>query len=108
MSNDANERRAHLRHPLAQEAMVSQGPHFRLCNVRDISVDGAFLDLGWGVLTRQTPVEVTLSLPSGPAKGQVYRLSGEVARVSKDGTAVKFHPVDDKTRRDLSGLLRSN
>ena len=87
--------------------MVSQGPHFRLCNLRDISLDGAFFDLGWGVLTRQTPVEVTLSLP-GPAKGRVYRLSGEVARVSKEGTAVKFHPIDDKTRQDLSGLLRSN
>ncbi|OGI38813.1 MAG: hypothetical protein A2140_03895 [Candidatus Muproteobacteria bacterium RBG_16_62_13] len=105
--SSTGERRSSHRHLLAQEAMVSQGPHFRLCNLRDISLDGAFFDLGWGVLTRQTPVEVTLSLP-GPAKGRVYRLSGEVARVSKEGTAVKFHPIDDKTRQDLSGLLRSN
>ncbi len=104
---DIKERRAFQRHPLPQEAMVSQGLHFRLCNLRDISLDGAFFDLGWGVLTRQTPVEVTLSLP-GPAKGRVYRLTGEVARVSKEGTAVRFHAIDDKTRQDLTGFLHTH
>lgn len=87
--------------------MVSQGLHFRLCHLRDISLDGAFFELGWGVLTRHTPVEVTLSLP-GPAKGRVYRLSGEVARVSNEGTAVRFHPIDDRTRQDLSGVFHSS
>ncbi len=104
---DIKERRAFQRHPLPQEAMVSQGLHFRLCNLRDISLDGAFFDLGWGVLTRQTPVEVTLSLPD-PVKGRVYRLTGEVARVSKEGTAVRFHAIDDKTRQDLTGFLHTH
>jgi hypothetical protein len=100
------ERRSSHRHPLTQEAMVSQGLHFRLCHLRDISLDGAFFELGWGVLTRQTPVEVTLSLP-GPSKARVYRLSGEVARVSNEGTAIRFHAIDEKTRQDLSGMLHA-
>jgi len=106
MPDDSKERRTNQRHLLTQEAMVSQGLHFRLCNIRDMSLTGAFLELGWGVLTRNTPVEVTLSLNSSP-KAHIYRLSGEVARVSKEGTAVRFHSIDDKTRQDLSGLLRS-
>lgn len=111
MPSDSNEqpgdRRTNQRHPVTQEAMVSQGPHFRLCNIRDMSLNGVFLELGWGVLTRNTPVEVTLSL-NNTAKAPIYRLSGEVARVSKEGTAVKFHPIDDKTLQDLSGLLRTS
>ena len=98
------ERRSDRRCPVSQEVMLSQGAHFRLCRLKELSLSGAFLDIGWSVLTRTTPVDLMLTLPAGP-QTRVYHVPAQVTRVSTSGTAVRFGRLDDATRQALSGLL---
>ena len=98
------ERRSDRRCPVSQEVMLSQGAHFRLCQLKELSMSSAFLDIGWGVLTRTTPVDLMLTLPAG-AQSHVFHLPAEVTRVDKKGTAVRFRSLDDATRRALSIFL---
>lgn len=98
------ERRSERRCPVSQEVMLSQGPHFRLCQLKELSMSGAFLDIGWGVLTRTTPVDLMLTLPAG-TRSRVFHVPAEVARVDTNGTAVRFQPLDESTRLALSTFL---
>jgi hypothetical protein len=87
------ERRTSARKAVGQGAMLvhSRGG-YRLCQVRDLSLRGALLDLGWGLLTRDVAVELTLDLPAGTTL-KPFRLPAQVARVSSAGTAVKFRDL---------------
>ena len=67
-------------------------------------MSGAFLDIGWSVLTRTTPVDLMLTLPAG-AQPRVFHVPAEVTRVSTSGTAVRFGRLDDATRLAISSLL---
>jgi hypothetical protein len=69
-------------------------------------MNGVMLDIGWGALTRHTPIEVLLTLPDGDEK-KVYKLAGEVARVSDVGTAVRFQAMEPKVMYVLSRFLGS-
>lgn len=84
--------------------MLSEGMHFRLCKVRDLSLSGAFLEVGWGVLTRDMPVNLTLTLRAD-RESHVYRLPAEVARVSTEGAAVRFRHLDESAYKALSSFL---
>ena len=84
--------------------MLSAGMHFRMCKLIDLSVGGAFLDIGWGVLTRDQPVELSLTITFAGAK-QVYRLPAKVSRISASGTAVRFGSLDASTHRALSTYI---
>lgn len=79
---------------------------YRLCNVRDLSLKGALLDLGWGMLTRDVPVELTLDLPAGESL-KPFRLPAQVARVSPSGTAVKFRDLELDAYAALAQFLNS-
>ena len=59
------DRRTSQRQAVSQEVMLSEGMHFRMCRLRDLSLGGAFLEVGWGALTRDTPVDVALTIGSG-------------------------------------------
>lgn len=102
--SSASERRTNDRRPVTEEGMLSEGMHFRLCKVRDLSLGGAFLEVGWGALTRDKPVDLTLTLRSDH-EPQVYRLQAEVARVSTEGAAVRFKLLDETTYKALSSFL---
>jgi len=84
--------------------MLSQGAHFRLCQLKELSMSSAYLEIGWGVLTRTTPVDLMLTLPTG-AQSKVYHVPAEVARVDRKGTALRFRSLDDATHRALSTFL---
>jgi len=53
------ERRSDRRSPVSQEVMLSQGAHFRLCQLKELSMSSAYLEIGWGVLTRTTSLVPT-------------------------------------------------
>ncbi|MDH4133645.1 MAG: PilZ domain-containing protein [Gammaproteobacteria bacterium] len=99
-----DERRTTARRPVDDSVMIAQGPHYRLCRTRDLSLDGAMLDIGWSALTRNAPVEILLTLSDGDHK-KTFRLPGEVARVSAEGTAVRFREMEPSARRVLSSFL---
>lgn len=99
------ERRAGTRKPVEQEVMVIHGLGHRLCQIHDISLNGAMLKLGWGALTRDVPVELAISLPSAKGKSS-YRLSAQVARVTTDGTAIKFQSLDPTTQEAMQRYLQ--
>lgn len=101
------ERRASPRQAVTQEVMLSSGMHFRLCQLRELSLHGAFVELGWEALTRAAPIDLMLTLPDGPGTtAKVYHVSGEVARLTSSGTAIKFRPLDEVTTRALMSYLR--
>lgn len=87
--------------------MLSEGMHFRLCRVRDLSLGGAFLEVGWSVLSRDRAVDLALTLLSNH-EPRVYHLPAEVTRIATDGAAIRFKPLDQKTSSALSGYLKRN
>jgi len=98
------ERRTSTRIPVNQEVMIIHGVGHRLCKIHDLSLKGAMLDVGWSALTRDVPVELTISLPVAQEKTS-YRLPAEVARVTKTGTAIKFGELDSGAYSALQQYL---
>ena len=101
------ERRAGIRKPVNQEVMVIHGLGHRLCKIHDLSLNGAMLELGWGALTRDVPVELSILLPSAKGKSS-YRLPARVARVTTDGTAIKFHELDSTIHEAMQRYLQES
>ena len=85
------ERRASTRKPFGHEVVINHEKGMRFCKLKNISVGGAFLDIGWGALTRNVPVELSVKIPN---EEESLKLRGQVARVSTEGTAVSFASLD--------------
>lgn len=102
-----SERRTGSRKSLPRSAMLAHATGHRLCQVHDISLTGALLDIGWGVLTHDVPVQLMIDLPNG-AGAKSYSLPATVARVSRNGTAIKFTGLDNESHSALSSFLRSH
>ena len=100
------ERRASTRKPVDQEVMIYHEQGHRLCKIRDLSMQGAMLDLGWGALTREVPVELAISLPSIKGRSS-HRLPAQVSRVSTAGTAIKFSELNSYTREAMQRYLEA-
>lgn len=99
------ERRAGTRKPVDQEVMIYHEQGHRLCKIRDLSLQGAMLDLGWGALTRDVPVELAISLPAAKGKSS-YRLPARVSRVTTAGTAISFHELNYVARDAMQRYLQ--
>jgi len=102
-----SERRTSSRRVLPQTAMLAHASGHRLCRVHDISLSGAMLDIGWGVLTHDVPVQLMLDLPSG-SRAKAFSLPATVARVAQNGTAIRFSSLDSESRSALSSFLGSH
>lgn len=101
-----SERRSGSRKSLPRTAMLAHATGHRLCQVHDISLTGAMLDVGWGVLTHDVPVQLMIDLPNGGG-AKAYSLPATVARVSRQGTAIRFTGLDSESRNALSSFLSS-
>lgn len=99
------ERRMSARKPVKQEVMIIHDEGHRLCQIHNLSLNGAMLKVGWGALHRDVPVQMTITLPA-PKERLPYRLSAVVARVTKDGTAIKFHDLDVNAKNALQWYLQ--
>jgi len=102
-----SERRTGSRKALSSTAMLSHATGHRLCQVHDISQSGAMLDIGWGVLTHDVPVQLMIDLPNGGG-AKSYSLPATVARVSSRGTAIKFAGLDSESQNALFSFLRTH
>ena len=85
------ERRTNARKKYDQEVVINHEKGLRFCHLKNISVGGAFLDIGWGALTRNVPVELSIKIPNQP---ESLRLRAQVSRVTTSGTAVSFASLD--------------
>lgn len=102
-----SERRTNSRKPVPRTAMLAHATGHRFCQVHDISLSGAMLEIGWGVLTHDVPVQLMIDLPNG-AGAKAYSLPATVARVSRNGTAIKFMGLDSESHHALSSFLSSH
>lgn len=102
----AIERRQSMREPATFDATLSYPPLGLLrSKVRDISLDGMFVETGPIALHANTPVEVTVRLQKGNPR-EAYRLRALVVRVARDGAGLMFGDFDDATFRAVRDLLR--
>jgi hypothetical protein len=99
------ERRAGSRKPMDQEVMLIHEQGHRLCKIHDLSLKGAMLELGWGTLNRDVPVELAISLPSAKGRSS-YRLPAQVACITTSGTAIKFRELDASAHEAMQRYLQ--
>jgi hypothetical protein len=89
----ANERRGNPRHPVNIDAVLNYQHHVIICAVRDLSVDGAFIEVSPDELPHsRAPVEIGFTVTSN---GEVHhcRVPALVRRVCDNGAGVKFSDV---------------
>jgi len=99
------DRRANMRKAFGKEVVINHEKGLRFCKLKDISEGGALLDIGWGALTRNVPLELSVSLPLAPNGNQSLRIPAHVARVSTNGTAVAFNDLDRQARQLISSFV---
>ena len=99
------EHRRSTRRPATFDAILSYPPLGLLrTKVRDISLEGMFVETGSITLHANTPVEVTVGLREGSTR-EVYRLRAFVVRVTRDGAGLMFRDLDDATLQTARALL---
>lgn len=102
----AIEHRRSMHKPATFDAILSYPPLGLLrSKVRDISLDGMFVETGPIALHANTPVEVTVRPRKGNTR-EAYRLRVLVARVARDGAGLMFRDFDDATFHTARALLR--
>lgn len=72
--------------------------------VRDLSTEGAFIEMSPEELPEGAHVETVLCFQM-EGKPVEYRLSARVVRVTDDGVGLKFDSYDDETYTRLVNLL---
>ena len=86
-------------------AMIS---HTRLgmsrCRLRDISLEGAFVETGKRILERDDIVELVLKVRAGD-HNEHCRVPARVARVSDEGAALVFDDPDEELYRTLFDIV---
>ena len=99
------ERRASTRKTFGHEVVINHEKGLRFCKLKNISEGGAFLDIGWVALTRNVPVELSISLPTMSNTRESLKLKAQVARVSTEGTAVSFASLDRQAKQAISNFI---
>ena len=75
--------------------------------VRDLSLNGARLELNKDEISPGTPVEAVLSLREHD-EYDLHRVPAYVVRADRDGVALQFRHYDDRTYTALVNLLYGN
>jgi len=99
------DRRANIRKAFGKEVVINHEKGLRFCKLKNISEGGALLDIGWVALTRNVPIELSVSLPATSSGNQSLRIPAHVARVSTSGTAVAFNDLDRQARQLISDFI---
>ncbi|MFV1997752.1 MAG: PilZ domain-containing protein [Acidiferrobacterales bacterium] len=77
--------------------------------IKDVSLDGAFVQSKWKDLPAFSAVEITVTLSTGEEhKAREYRLPATVARCTEDGVGLKFDHLNMESYSVLLDLLYSN
>jgi len=77
--------------------------------IKDVSLDGAFVQSEWKDLPTFTAVNLTVTLSTGEERTiREYRLPATVARCTEDGVGVKFEHLNMESYSALLDLLYSS
>jgi len=89
------------------KAMIT---HHRLgltkCRLRNISLDGAFVEVKDFDVAVGTDVDLVLKVRSGQKRSHC-RLPANILRVDEDGVAIKFHDLDNRSYQVLFDIVYS-
>ncbi len=85
--------------------------HHRLgltkCLLRNMSLDGAFVEVKDFDIAVGTDVDLVLKVRSGQKRNHC-RLSANIVRVEKGGVAIKFHDLDNRSYQVLFDIVYSD
>ena len=74
------------------------------CTLRDISLEGAFVETGRRILKPDENVELVLKVRAGE-RSHHCRFAAKVARVSDEGAALVFDDPDEQHYRTLFDIV---
>lgn len=100
----ASERRKSRRLPVALDVVLNHRSQTVICTLRDISLEGAFIDADAELLPYAGTVELNFSLPTGSGYREV-RLPAMIRRSTDAGVAVTFGDVGQEAYFSLVDLL---
>ncbi len=95
------ERRDNERLPVAWDAVLNYQQHAVICTIRDISLNGAFVETMPDELpTRNASIELGFSVQHNGAS-RYLRIPGKIAYITDDGAGVRFSNVGMEVYKDL-------
>ncbi|MFQ5936413.1 MAG: PilZ domain-containing protein [Acidiferrobacterales bacterium] len=98
-------RRISPRRELGVTAMIAhKGGGLTKCRLRDLSVEGAFVETGALQLFANTEVDLVIKTRSGK-KRKHCRIPATVLRVIQDGAALIFGDLDEDVYRTLVSIV---
>lgn len=86
------EHRKSRRLPVALDAVLNHRSQSIICTLRDISLDGAFIDADCELLPYAGTVELGFSLPGTTGDNHI-RVPATIQRTTQEGAAVSFIDV---------------
>ncbi len=99
------ERRENRRIPVAFDAVLSYRQHTLVCTLRDISMDGAFLNTYPDELP-YTDAHVELGLTFNKNGNYKHcRIPARIRRISEDGAAISFSDVGIDAYSNLVSIV---
>ena len=84
--------------------VTSEGNEIRRCRLRDISIDGAFIETTNFALTEGTKLDLVLRILR-KEKAEARPVPAEVIRVSEGGAALIFGRVDQRLYNMLADIV---
>jgi hypothetical protein len=92
-SQTMNERRDSQRVPVVIDAVLNYQAQVMVCTVRDISLNGAFIEgMPQGLPYFNAPVELGITLTAGGETKQ-HRIPAKIRRIADNGAGVSFGDV---------------
>ncbi|KPK47246.1 MAG: hypothetical protein AMJ84_05105 [Acidithiobacillales bacterium SM23_46] len=89
----SKERRENQRLPVEFDAVLNYQQHAIICTVRDISLNGAFVEtMPDSLPTRNTHVEIGFSVLTN-GQNRYLRIPGRIAYIKDNGAGVRFSEV---------------
>jgi hypothetical protein len=84
--------------------VTSEGSEIKRCRLRDISIDGAFIETTSFTLTEGTKLDLVLRILR-KEKTEACPVPAEVIRVTEDGAALIFGRVDQRLYNTLADIV---
>ncbi|MDH5648662.1 MAG: PilZ domain-containing protein [Gammaproteobacteria bacterium] len=99
------EQRELKRKPVALSVTLgTEDKDARPCKVRDLSLNGVFVECDQTNLSKDNSVELSIAIGKGKQEIR-HRVPARVTRISKDGAALSFRKVDMDTFSSILELL---
>ena len=100
----ANKRES-TRVSMAREVML-KGDHLspQFCKLRDLSPEGAFVELETESLRRGMNVEMSMTV-ADTDRNRVLRINARIARVTEEGAGLRFAEMDMSSQGAVLGLV---